>query len=213
MQFDSRRAAAHVPAAAGQVTLGGMVRQNPGLSRIPTSFPLTPTLNLKLHTTTYHSQPHRDSEASSLFASTVTTLERDGQGRILHRPVLGSLQEFNLLSKGKWGPGEARTAFEGLKATFSPGSCLLYSHGGFPDFPICGHSGPLWHPVSRSRPLHGLSDREANKILNHDALLSNAPSTARSARKPSWTAVANLTGAPSPISVKAERPGIPDDLT
>ncbi len=49
--------------------------------------------------------------------------------------------------------GRPESAFEGLKATSSPGSCLLYSHPrGIPDFPICGQSGNWGFPDSRFRP-------------------------------------------------------------
>ncbi len=63
---------------------------------------------------------------------------RDPDVAILHRPVL----EVGSLLK-KEGCGRPESAFEGPKATSSPGSCLLYLHPqGIPDFPMCGQSGP-----------------------------------------------------------------------
>ena len=49
--------------------------------------------------------------------------------------------------------GRPESAFEGLKATFSLGSCLLYSRPqGIPDFLICGESGNGGFTDSRFRP-------------------------------------------------------------
>jgi hypothetical protein len=48
--------------------------------------------------------------------------------------------------------GRPESAFGGLKATFSLGSCLLYSHPqGIPDFPICGQSRPRFPFPGRIR--------------------------------------------------------------
>ncbi len=97
-------------------------------------------------------RPSRKSEGPSPFPGQIGNLNRGnaaGGGNwglpglvvILHRPVLGSLRR-------KAPEGRSESAFEGLglKATSSPGSCLLSPHPhwqGLPDFPICGQSGNL----------------------------------------------------------------------